>query len=396
MSALKPILAVVATLLVVGCAFMAGYVVNDIAHPDRVDLSQSERDKARAVGELQQRIIEELEGRYYKEVNVRKLKEAGADGALKVLDDPYTVYMTAAETKKFDEETMGQYSGIGVVVDKNDDGRLMVTDVLEGSPAQKAGMRAGDEIVSVDGKPARGEPVEVNTRRIKGAEGTKVDIEVRHAGEKQTETLTITRAKLKVPQTDTRIIEENGMKVGYLELNEFADGVGKTVRKDIEALEDEGAEAIVLDLRYNPGGFLAEAIDVTSDFLEDGLIVITEGLNWPRKEYEATGRAATDLPLVVLVNPYSASASEITAGALKDNDRATIIGQRSFGKGLIQTIVDLPDGATLKLTTAIYLTPDGTDINKKGIKPDIKAPDLPKTKQDETLDRALEYLTAGS
>ena len=326
---------------------------------------------------------------------MRKLKEAGADGALKALDDPYTVYMTAAETKKFNDETMGRYSGIGVVVDKDDRGRLMVTDVLEGSPAEKAGMLPGDEIVSVDGKPTQGKPVEVNTMRIKGPEGTRVEIEIRHKGEKRTEVLTITRAKLKVPQTDTRIIEENGMKVGYLELNEFADGVGKTVRQDVEALEDEGAEAIVLDLRYNPGGFLGEAVDVTSDFLEDGLIVITEGLNWPRKEYEATGDAATDLPMVVLINPYSASASEITAGALKDNDRATIIGQRSFGKGLIQSIVDLPDGATLKLTTAIYLTPDGIDINKKGIKPDIKAPDLPKTKQDETLDRALEYLTAG-
>jgi len=392
--ALKAILALLGVLLVVALAFASGYLTNELLHPDRVDLNREQREKAREAGDLQQRIIEELQGRYYKKVDVDKLEGAGADGALKALDDPYTVYMDPKETKDFDEETSGKYSGIGVVLDKKGQ-RLLIQRVMPGSPAEGAGLQPGDAIVTVDGQPTVGEPTEVNISRIKGPEGTEVKLVIDRPGRKRPVRVTITRRQIAIPMTETKMIERDGVKVGYIQLYEFSDGVGKTVRKEIDALEKQGARWIILDLRFNPGGLVDEAINVTSDFLEDGLIVTTEGLHSPREKYDAEGDAATGLPLVVLVNRWSASASEITAGALKGNDRATLVGTRTFGKGLVQSIVDLPDGATLKLTTAIYLTPDGHDINKKGIQPDIKAPDKPKTKADETLDAALEFIANG-
>ena len=165
----------------------------------------------------------------------------------------------------------------------------------------------------------------------------------------------------------------------------------RDLRQDIEELDGKGAQSFILDLRYNGGGLLSQAVDVTSVF-QTGLVTSTEGLHSPREELVASGPVATKKPLVLLVNGYSASASEIVTGALKDHRRATIIGTTTFGKGLVQTIVSLGNGAALKLTTAVYLTPNGTNINKKGITPDIVVTDKPKTKKDEQLRAALRYL----
>ena len=176
-----------------------------------------------------------------------------------------------------------------------------------------------------------------------------------------------------------------------MQLYEFGGFAGRDVREDVEELGQKGAQWYILDLRYNGGGLLTQAVDVTNVF-QQGLVTSTSGLHSPEEELEASDPVATKKPMVVLVNGFSASASEIVTGALKDHDRATIIGTRTFGKGLVQSIVDLGNGAALKLTTAVYLTPDGTNINKKGITPDIVAPDKPKTKPDETLQAALRYI----
>jgi carboxyl-terminal processing protease len=393
--ALRIIVIFLFALFVIAFAFAGGYVSNDLIHPDRVELSAQEKQQAKEAGDLQKRIISELLGRYYKKVDTEKLETAGVEGTLKALHDPYTVYMSPEETQKFMEETQGEYSGIGVQLDTSKDGRLIISDIFEGSPAADSVIKLGDEIYTVDGQPTRGKAVEVTITHIKGPEGTPVKLQIKRPGEKGLIGVTLTRRKVKIPETQSKIIVHDGAKIGYIRLDQFAQGVGKTVRGLVDKLEAEGVTAFVFDLRFNPGGLLSEAVAVTGDFIDKGLVVTTEGLHSPRDELETDGKAATDLPVVVLINRWSASASEITAGALQDHERAAVIGTRSFGKGLVQSVVDLPGGALLKLTTAVYYTPDGTDINKKGIQPDVKAPDDLKTKRDETLEAALDFIATG-
>jgi carboxyl-terminal processing protease len=269
----------------------------------------------------------------------------------------------------------------------------MITGVFDGSPAEEAGLRPGDLITAVDGEPTKGQALEASVARIKGKEGTDVTLTVRKKGSEQEADITLTRRTIEIPQTDSKMLDADGTDVGYVQLYEFAGSAGNDVREEVDALEERGAEWIVLDLRYNGGGLLSEAVDVTGVF-QRGEVVSTKGLNSPLEVFASDETPATDLPVIVLTNGYTASASEIVTGALKDLDRATVIGTRTFGKGVVQSIVPLGNDAALKLTTANYFTPDGTNIDKKGIKPDVKAPDDPKTKKDETLDRALAYIAA--
>jgi carboxyl-terminal processing protease len=390
----KILITIVATLLVVAAAFAGGYVANDVAHPQRITLTPTERAQADQAGDLERVVIEELQGRYYKKVDVSKLETGGVNGTLKSLDDPYTVYMDPKESQKWRETLEGSYSGIGAGLEKKGK-KLLITWVFDDSPAKEAGLKAGDAIVTVDGEPTADKSVEANVTRIKGPEGTQVILEVRKQDHGALQKMTLTRRQIHIPVTRTKIIERGGMKIGYIQLYDYSTGVGKTIHGEIDKLESQGAQTFILDLRYNGGGYVGEAVNVTSDFLEKGAVVTTVGLHSPKQTFDATGDAATDKPLVVLVNHWTASSSEITSGALQDNARATIMGTQTFGKGLVQELVDLPNGATLKLTTAIYLTPDGRDINKKGITPDVKAADDLKTKPDEALDRAVEYLVSG-
>lgn len=377
--------------LLVALGFLGGYFVGWYIHGENVvRLSSSEQQAAKQSGDLEQRIIQELEGRYYKKVDADKLSQAGIDGTLKALHDPWTVYLTPKENAQLQEEESGQYSGIGASLQKGDKG-LVVTGVFDGSPAKAAGLKAGDIITAVDGTSTKGQAIDVSVSRIKGKEGTKVTLTVVSKGGGAAKTLTITRRRIEIPDTKMRMETAGGKKVGYVELYEFSGYAARDVRRDVKALAAKGAQAFILDLRYNPGGLLTQAVDVTNIF-ETGVVTTTKGLHSPTEVLKATGPVATAKPLVVLVNGYSASASEIVTGALKDRGRATVVGTRTYGKGLVQTIVPLGNGAALKLTTAVYYTPNGTDINKKGIAPDIVVKDRPKTKKDEVLDRALAYI----
>ena len=201
------------------------------------------------------------------------------------------------------------------------------------------------------------------------------------------------RKTIEIPETDSRIINDKGTKVGYVQLYEFGGLAGRDVRQDVDGLSKKGAQWFILDLRYNGGGLLTQAVDVTGVF-QTGLVTSTAGLHSPKEELTATGPSRRTSPWSCSSTASPASASEIVTGALKDHDRATIVGTKTFGKGLVQSIVDLGNGAALKLTTAVYLTPNGTNINKKGITPDIVAPDKPKTKPDDALQRALQYIAA--
>lgn len=377
--------------LLVSLGFLGGYFAGWFLHGENtVRLSPTQQTSAREAGRLQQKIIEELQGRYYKPVDVDKLSQAGINGMLESLDDPYTVYLTPKEVREFEEKERGSYSGIGASLQKTKD-VLVITAVFEGSPAKAAGLVPGDVIQAVDGKSTRTTSIEASISRIKGKEGTSVTLTVRPKGGGQAKEVKVVRKTIEIPETDSRIINDKGTKVGYVQLYEFGGFAGRDVREDVEELTAKGAQWFILDLRYNGGGLLTQAVDVTNVF-QAGLVTSTAGLHSPKEELEATGPVATKKPMVVLVNRYSASASEIVTGALKDHGRATVVGTRTFGKGLVQSIVDLGNGAALKLTTAVYLTPNGTNINKKGIAPDIVAPDKPKTKPDEALQAALRYI----
>ena len=310
---------------------------------------------------------------------------------LKSLKDPYTVYLTPKEVQDFEEKQKGSYSGIGASLQKTKEG-LVITGVFDGSPAKAAGLAPGDVILTVDGKDTKGTSIETSITRIKGEEGSAVTLTVQPKDKKQpVKTYKIVRKTIEIPETTSKIINDKGVKVGYVQLFEFGGLAGRDVRENVEELSKKGAQWFIFDLRYNGGGLLTQAVDVTNVF-QQGLVTSTAGLHSPKEVLTATGPVATKKPMVVLVNGYSASASEITTGALKDHERAEIIGTTTFGKGLVQTIINLGNGAALKLTTAVYLTPNGTNINKKGITPDIVVKDNPKSKVDEQLQAALRYI----
>jgi carboxyl-terminal processing protease len=378
--------------LVVALGFLGGYFVGWYLHGEStVRLSAGQADAAEKAGQLQQRIIEELQGRYYRAVDVEKLSTAGVDGTLKSLKDPYTVYWSPEEAKASRERLSGQYSGIGAALEKGERGPV-ITTVFDGSPAKQAGLKPGDIIVTVDGKPTKDAALDTSVARIKGADGSHVLLGVQPKGGGPVKSYNLVRRRIEIPETRTEMEVANGQKVGYVQLFQFGDFAARDVRQDVEELEQRGAQSFVLDLRYNTGGYLVPAVDVTGIF-QTGVVVSTEGLHSEKEVLTTSGPVATDKKMVVLVNGFSASSSEIVTGALKDHGRAEIIGTRTFGKGLVQTIVPLGNGAVLKLTTAVYLTPNGTNINHKGITPDIVVKDDPKTKKDEQLQAALTYLT---
>jgi carboxyl-terminal processing protease len=383
-----------AIVLLLPLGFAGGYLAHATLHRDNtIHISAVQQASAQSAAELQQKIIEDLQGRYYRAVNVTALRQASIDGMLKSLNDPWTEYLTPAEVRAFNTEIQGTYSGIGAVLEKKGE-KLIITAVFDGSPAKRAGLGAGDQILSIDGKATAGLALEVNIAHIKGPVGSKVTLVVAPASGGARRTVVLTRKEIAVPLTQRKMLRAGARRVGYIKLSQFADGAGAQVHQALQAVVAAGAKWIILDLRDNGGGLLSEAVNVASDFLKSGVVVTTQGLHSPKDVLDAESGLATSLPVVVLVNGYTASASEIVSGALQDHHRAYLIGTRTFGKGLVQNILPLPGGAALKLTTAIYLTPNGRNINKRGIQPNLVVADNPKTKVDEVRQAALNYIAS--
>jgi carboxyl-terminal processing protease len=313
--------------------------------------------------------LEEIRSSAVNPPSERELARAAIRGmvrALKKSDDPYASFYTPNGYRAFQEYTSGHFSGIGVWL-KKVEGRLEIVSVLPSTPAVKAGLSRGDVIERVDGVPVRTMTVDEAVTRIKGQAGTKVSLEVDRGG--KTRELTLTRRNIDLPNLVARFGDRD---LGYIRLFGFSRGAGAQVRNHVEELSDQGAQGIVLDLRDNGGGLFSEAIDVASVFIDHGEIVTYRQRSVPDRIYEAQGRAYGDIPLVVLVNEGTASASEIVAGALQDRDRAILVGSQTYGKGSVQEVFPLPDASALKLTTGAYLTPSGRDINGEGIEPDVE------------------------
>jgi len=337
-------------------------------------------------------VLDTIQDSYFRKVDESKLEDGSLKGIVQALNDPFSHYLTPKEATQFEQSVSGQFEGVGMTVDEDQRG-LRVLNVFPGTPAQKAGIKKSDLIIAVNGKSIAGLSSEAATGRIKGPAGTKVRLQVFTPGARAPRSVSVTRRKIEVPVARGRVVERGGRKLGVVQLLSFSSGAHGLLRKQIDKVRRQGADALVLDLRGNGGGLLNEAVLVSSTFIENGEIVSVRGRSRPESRESAKGDAIDEkIPVVVLVDRGSASASEIVTGALRDRGRATVVGTRTFGKGLVQEVEPLSNGGVLDLTVARYYLPKGETISRKGIRPQVKAEDKPKTKPDEALDKALDTL----
>jgi carboxyl-terminal processing protease len=326
------------------------------------------------------------------EKSKEELLKAAIESILAELDDEYTEYFTAEEYEMIMESYSGTMSGIGVVVTLNDKGQVVVVMPLEGTPAYRAGIKEGDVITEVNGVDIKNMALEKVVAMIKGEAGTRVDLKIYIPEDDDTVELTITRAKFYIPNLTSDQLEGN---IGYIWYYTFQDKGSQQLDDEVQKLIDGGAKGIILDLRYNLGGVLTDAIEVCDLFLNEGTITTVKGRSGDKEitdEYIASEGKYTEIPLVVLINGFSASASELTAGALKDNDRAILIGERSHGKGVVQVLYELSDGSGIKFTTARFFLPSGISIQDTGIEPDMLVELEPDSEEDLQLSRAIEEM----
>lgn len=347
---------------VFSAGLMAGYKLQD---EKQAQLSRS-YPSVEKVGEA----IHLIKENYVEEVSTQKLIEGAIKGVVEALNDPYTHYLSRKDFDQFKETTTGKFEGVGMVVGANKDGQIAVVSPLEGTPADRAGIKAGDVILEIDGKETKGMSVEDAVDRIRGKKGTKVQLTLARKDAKEPIRVSLIREEINVPNVSSKVIDG---KYGYIRIHNFNEQTDKDLRTHLERAKNEGAKGIVLDLRNNPGGLLDEAVMVASKFLDSGIVVKVKGRDGQVRTNPVRPDSDTDpkVPLVILVNHGSASASEIVAGAIQDYKRGVIVGEKTFGKASVQTIMNLTDGTGLLLTTDTYLTPNGRLIHKKGIDPDV-------------------------
>ncbi|WP_071517043.1 S41 family peptidase [Geitlerinema sp. PCC 9228] len=291
--------------------------------------------------------------------------------ALSQLNDPYTRFLDPRQFQRLASQTSGELSGVGVRLESDETGdRVRVAEVLKESPALEAGLQTGDRILQINGRSTKGMSPEDAARLLRGEVGSYVKVKIQRLSD-QTQELTLRRERITIPSVATRLKREDDNRIGYIRIKEFSAHAPEETRQAIQKLEQEGAQAFVLDLRGNPGGLLNASIEIARMWLQSGTIVRTVDRSGESKISNANQQAITKLPLVVLVDNNSASASEILAGAIQDNERGVVVGEETFGKAFVQSVHSLSDGSGIAVTIAHYYTPDGTDISKKGIVPDI-------------------------
>lgn len=365
--------------LVLAGPFVLGY------HLSRGDRATSPVAMPGVVDEVRAAIADQ----YYRPVPAAVLQLGSVDRIISALGDPYTAYLGPLDYSLLRQQTESRYSGIGVSVLPAARGLVVVS--LQPGPAQRAGVRPGDTIVSIDGVSARHLDMTSARARILGPRGSRVHLALMR--DRAPVDVVVRRGLVRAPVVESSLLSYAGRRWGDLRLAQFRSGAAVVLGEQIRALTRRGATGLVLDLRQNPGGLLDQAVAVSSLFLDRGVVVSLAGAHSPREVYRAGhSGAATRLPLVVLVDRYSASSAEIVAAALQDNQRATLVGERTFGKGLVQSIDPLDNGAALELTIARYTTPAGRDISGVGIVPAIHAVDNPLTARDEALETALRVL----
>lgn len=329
-----------------------------------------------------------IKDNFLKDVDDEKLIEGQLKGLFQSLEDPYSVYMTQDEFKSFTEQTQGVYGGIGVIVTPGEDNLITVVSPIEGTPGERAGIKTGDKIIKVNDEEFTADSMDKAVKLMKGEPKTPVKITILRKdkdGNNEYIDLEIIREEIRLQTVKSDIIQDN---IGYIKITSFDELTYEDFKKDLKALMNKGISGIILDLRNNPGGLLNVCVDIADELLGKGVIVYTETRHGERV-YERSDKKHIDIPLVVLVNEGSASASEILAGAVKDHNRGLLIGNKTFGKGVVQRIRELSDGSGFKLTVSEYFTPNGTNIHGVGIEPDIVV-ELPEDIQEIGLDNLKE------
>lgn len=330
-----------------------------------------------------------LDSFYFEEVDDEKAKDSIYKAYLSSYGDKYTVYYTADEYKKLTETTNGTFSGIGAVCQISSEGGILLVDVYESGAGYKAGLRSGDRIIQVDGTDVTDMDLSSAVALVKGEKGTQVGLKIVRDG--ATSDYTVVRDEIEVQTVNYAITEDN---IGYISVSQFENVTAKQFKAAIEDLKSEGAKGIIIDIRNNPGGLLTTVISMLKDILPNGLIVYTEDKDGNRKEYSDNDNEELDMPLAVLVNGNSASASEIFAGAIQDYGKGVIVGTQTFGKGIVQTVKPLTDGSAIKFTIAKYFTPKGQDIHGEGVTPDVVVEYDKDADEDTQISAALESVRA--
>ena len=330
-----------------------------------------------------------LDSFYFEEVDDEKAKDSIYKAYLSSYGDKYTVYYTADEYKKLTETTNGTFSGIGAVCQISSEGGILLVDVYESGAGYKAGLRSGDRIIQVDGTDVTDMDLSSAVALVKGEKGTQVGLKIVRDG--ATSDYTVVRDEIEVQTVNYAITKDN---IGYISVSQFENVTAKQFKAAIEELKSEGAKGIIIDIRNNPGGLLTTVISMLKDILPNGLIVYTEDKDGNRKEYSDNDNEELDMPLAVLVNGNSASASEIFAGAIQDYGKGVIVGTQTFGKGIVQTVKPLTDGSAIKFTIAKYFTPKGQDIHGKGVTPDVVVEYDKDADEDTQISAALESVRA--
>ena len=313
----------------------------------------------------------------------KELTDNAYRGYVAGLGDKYSAYMTKEEYDSYETSSMGTYSGIGVTFEMLDTGEYVIVAVTKDSPAEKAGLEPDDKILEVDGKYY--DNSDIMATNIRGKKGTKVTLTILH--DKKEKKVTMVRDTITQDSVDYKMLDD---KTGYIQITQFIESTGRDFDVALKDIEDHGASKLILDLRNNGGGLVDDAVSVADDFLDEGVACYVKDRNGMTDEYKVTD-GKTDLETVVLVNQNSASASEILSAALQDNGYQ-IVGEKTFGKGIIQTSFVLPEGDALKLTILEYLSPDKHKVHEEGVTPDVKVKDNEKTEEDEQLEKAEELL----
>lgn len=346
-----------------------------------------------------QKVLPQILSMYGDKVDKKLLTLAAIMGMLDGVEDRYSLLMLPEEYGKLQEQMQAtKFGGIGIYIelDKEDNDRLTVFEPIEGTPAYEAGLMSGDKVLSIDGESTKGIDIEKAQSKIRGPHGTAVVLEVERKGEPKPLTFKVVRQDIQVVSVSSKIIDGN---IGYVRLRLFGAETGNEMAQAVAKLKEKGATSLIVDLRNNGGGYIDAAVDVVGQFLDktDGLVVYTIDRSNRRREYRSN-LSGKPLPTVVLVNEYSASASEITAGALRDHGLAKLVGKKSFGKGSVQQLYPFSDGSALKLTIAKFYTPSGYVINKHGLEPDVKVEMEPKFvgrgEKDVQLQKAVEVIKA--
>lgn len=365
------VVGIASTVLIIGCVFAFTRVYEMVGSGNVVEKKINDSVVNEDTEEKLAAIEDVIEEYYYQDadIDVDAMTEGMYAGMVNSLGDPYSVYYTEEEWDDLMQETEGVYYGIGayLMIDPNT-GLGKISGVIDNTPAQEAGLRADDLLYLVDGVSTMGMELSEIVAMVKGEEGTTVHLTIYREGESDYLEIDVERRKIESPTVSYEMLEDN---IGYIQITEFDEVTTDQFIEALAVIKGSDARGLILDLRGNPGGSLSAVVDIAREILPKGLIVYTEDKYGQRDEYTCDGRNELDMPLVVLVNGNSASASEILAGAIKDYKKGTLLGTTTFGKGIVQRVLPLTDGTALKLTISAYYTPNGNNIHGVGIEPDV-------------------------